>query len=216
MAKSTGQGNKKLNALSRREREIMDILYQRGQATVAEVLEALADPPGYSAVRATLNVLVDKGHAQHRQDGPRYVYLPAIPASSARTAAVENLVKTFFGRIPPGEREGMTPAQVFAGMNEMLKDVMPAVYTALRRTSIEVRGVQVGPDGSALVQYTVRTPDGEAVDVDRANLHEGRWYLRTKEAPAATVEKFRMLLGLSIETGPEVKLSPPAGDAAPR
>lgn len=97
MSKPIGQGARKLAKLSRRERECMDVLYQRGQATVAEVQEALAEPPSYSAVRATLNVLVDKGHAQHRQDGPRYVYLPAIPAGSARSAAVEHLVKTFFG-----------------------------------------------------------------------------------------------------------------------
>ena len=83
--------------LSRRERECLDILYRRGEATVAEVQEAMPDPPSYSAVRATLNVLVDKGAAQHRQDGPRYVYLPAVPAGSARTAAVKHLVETFFG-----------------------------------------------------------------------------------------------------------------------
>ena len=83
--------------LSRRERECLDILYRRGEATVAEVQEAMSDPPSYSAVRATLNVLVDKGAAQHRQDGPRYVYLPAISAGSARTAAVKHLVETFFG-----------------------------------------------------------------------------------------------------------------------
>ena len=83
--------------LSRRERECLDILYRKGEATVAEVQEAMTDPPSYSAVRATLNVLVDKGAAQHRQDGPRYVYLPAIPAGSARNAAVKHLVDTFFG-----------------------------------------------------------------------------------------------------------------------
>jgi BlaI family transcriptional regulator, penicillinase repressor len=83
--------------LSRRERECLDILYKRGEATVAEVQEGMADPPSYSAVRATLNVLVDKGAAQHRQDGPRYVYLPAVPAGSARNAAVKHLVDTFFG-----------------------------------------------------------------------------------------------------------------------
>jgi predicted transcriptional regulator len=83
--------------LSRRERECLDILYRRGEATVAEVQEAMPDPPSYSAVRATLNVLVDKGAAEHRQDGPRYVYLPAIPAGSARNAAVKHLVDTFFG-----------------------------------------------------------------------------------------------------------------------
>ena len=75
----------------------MDVLYQRGQATVAEVMEALPDPPSYSAVRATLNVLVDKGHVVHRQQGPRYVYQQAISAETARSAAVKHLVTTFFG-----------------------------------------------------------------------------------------------------------------------
>lgn len=84
-------------ALSRRERQCLDVLYQKGQATVAEVMAALVDPPSYSAVRATLNVLLEKGHATHRQDGPRYVYLPAVPADAARNAAVQHLVTTFFG-----------------------------------------------------------------------------------------------------------------------
>ncbi len=92
--KAVGQ---RLAKLSRRERQCLDVLFQRGQATVTEVMEALADPPGYSAVRATLNVLVDKGHAQFREDGPRYVYLPAIPADTARTAAIQHVVTTFFG-----------------------------------------------------------------------------------------------------------------------
>jgi predicted transcriptional regulator len=83
--------------LSRRERECLDILYRLSEATVAEVQESMGEPPSYSAVRATLNVLVDKGAAEHRQDGPRYVYLPAIPAGPARTAAVKHLVDTFFG-----------------------------------------------------------------------------------------------------------------------
>ena len=89
--------SQRLAKLSRRERQCLDILFQRGQATVADVQEALSDPPSYSAVRATLNVLVDKGHAQHKQDGPRYLYLPDIPAGSARNAAVQHLIKTFFG-----------------------------------------------------------------------------------------------------------------------
>ena len=91
----------RLAKLSRRERQILDILYQRGEGTVAEVVESLHDAPSYSAVRATLNVLVEKGHAVHRQDGPRYIYLPAIPADTAREAAVKHLVATFFG----GSRE---------------------------------------------------------------------------------------------------------------
>lgn len=97
MAKSNEGVGQRLAKLSRRERECLDVLFRLGEATVAEVQESLTDPPGYSAVRATLNVLVDKGHAQHRQDGPRYVYLPAIPAGSARNAAVQHLVDTFFG-----------------------------------------------------------------------------------------------------------------------
>lgn len=97
MAKTSNGVGQRLQALSRRERQCLDILFRRGQATVAEVLEELADPPSYSAVRATLNVLVEKGHAQHRQDGPRYLYLPAIAAGSARNAAVQHLIDTFFG-----------------------------------------------------------------------------------------------------------------------
>jgi predicted transcriptional regulator len=98
MTKPSRNGvGQRLAELSRRERQCLDILFRRGQATVAEVLEALTDPPSYSAVRATLNVLVEKGHVQHKQDGPRYVYLPAIPAGSARNAAVQHLVDTFFG-----------------------------------------------------------------------------------------------------------------------
>ena len=82
--------------LPRREREIMDALYQSGEATVNEVIERMPDPPSYSAVRATLRVLEDKGLVKHKQDGPRYVYLPAIPTSKAGFAALKHLVQTFF------------------------------------------------------------------------------------------------------------------------
>jgi predicted transcriptional regulator len=82
--------------LPRREREIMDALYQSGEATVNEVMERMPDPPSYSAVRATLRVLEDKGLVKHKQDGPRYVYLPAIPTQKAGFAALKHLVHTFF------------------------------------------------------------------------------------------------------------------------
>lgn len=82
--------------LPRREREIMDALYQSGVATVNEVMERMPDPPSYSAVRATLRVLEDKGLVKHKQDGPRYVYLPAIPTDKAGFAALKHLVHTFF------------------------------------------------------------------------------------------------------------------------
>jgi predicted transcriptional regulator len=82
--------------LPRREREIMDALYQSGEATVNEVMERMPDPPSYSAVRATLRVLEDKGLVKHKQDGPRYVYAPAIPTEKAGFAALKHLVQTFF------------------------------------------------------------------------------------------------------------------------
>ncbi len=82
--------------LSRRERQIMDIIYQRGQATAAEVLENLPDPPSYSAVRAMLKILEDKGHLRHKQQGPRYVFLPTVSREKAKRSAVQHLLQTFF------------------------------------------------------------------------------------------------------------------------
>jgi len=82
--------------LTRRERQIMDIVYRDGEATVADVMAQLPDPPSYSAVRATMNVLEEKGHLRHRQDGPRYVYLPAVSRDRARRAALNHLLHTFF------------------------------------------------------------------------------------------------------------------------
>ena len=70
--------------LSRRERQIMEIVYRLGSATSAEVLELLPDPPSYSAVRAMLRILEEKGHLTHRHDGPRYVYSPVVPRTAAR------------------------------------------------------------------------------------------------------------------------------------
>ncbi|HEX7117994.1 MAG TPA: BlaI/MecI/CopY family transcriptional regulator [Longimicrobiales bacterium] len=82
--------------LSRRERQIMDALFRRGEATVAEVMEEMPDPPSYSAVRATLRILEEKGHVVHRQDGPRYVYLPAVAPEEAQEDALRHVVRTFF------------------------------------------------------------------------------------------------------------------------
>ena len=85
-----------IQELSRRERQIMDVLYRRGAASVAEVMEEIPDPPSYSAVRATLRVLEEKGHVTHLHDGPRYVYQPALEPERARRAALNHLVATFF------------------------------------------------------------------------------------------------------------------------
>ena len=82
--------------LSRREREVMELLYRLGEGTVAEVMERLVDPPTYSAVRSTLRILEEKGHVVHRADGPRYVYVPAEGRETAQRAALNHVVDTFF------------------------------------------------------------------------------------------------------------------------
>lgn len=74
----------------------MDVLYQRGRATAAEVLTGLPDPPGYSAVRAMLRILEEKGHILHEEDGPRYVFLPTVPLEKAKRSAIKHLLNTFF------------------------------------------------------------------------------------------------------------------------
>jgi predicted transcriptional regulator len=83
-------------ALSRRERQIMDIVYRRGEATAAQILADLSDPPSYSAIRALLRILVDKNHLQHRADGPRYIYSPTLTRQKARARALAQVVNTFF------------------------------------------------------------------------------------------------------------------------
>ena len=86
--------------LSNRERQIMDILYRNASATAAEVHEQLPDPPSYSAVRATLRILEEKGQVRHDQDGPRYVFRPAVARDKAKRTAIRHLVETFFDGSP--------------------------------------------------------------------------------------------------------------------
>ena len=86
--------------LSRRERQIMDAAYRLGRATAAEILREIPEPPSYSAVRALLRILVDKGHLRFDQDGPRYVYSPTVSRRKARSGALEQLVRTFFDGSP--------------------------------------------------------------------------------------------------------------------
>jgi predicted transcriptional regulator len=86
--------------LSRRERQIMDILYRRGKASAAEVREAMEDAPSYSAVRAMLRVLEEKGHVRHQAEGLRYVYVPVVAREQAKRSAVKHLMNTFFNDSP--------------------------------------------------------------------------------------------------------------------
>jgi BlaI family penicillinase repressor len=84
------------NVLSRRERQIVDILYRRGRATAADVMEDLPGDSSYSTVRTQLRVLEEKGHVRHEEDGQRYVYTPAVPRGTVRRSALKHLVETFF------------------------------------------------------------------------------------------------------------------------
>jgi BlaI family transcriptional regulator, penicillinase repressor len=87
---------RKANAVSRRERQIMDVLYKLGQASVSDVLAALGGRPHYSTVRAQLRVLEEKGHVRHEEQGLRYIYFPVVPREIARRSALRHLVETFF------------------------------------------------------------------------------------------------------------------------
>lgn len=82
--------------LSRRERQIMDILHRTGKATAADVMEALPDAPSYSAVRALLRILEQKGHVRHEEEGRAYIYMPIARRTDARQSALSHLLKTFF------------------------------------------------------------------------------------------------------------------------
>ena len=82
--------------LSRRERQIIDVLYEKGQATALEVQESLIDPPSYATIRSHLTTLEEKGHVCHQKEGARFIYFPTVHARSARRSALQHLLKTFF------------------------------------------------------------------------------------------------------------------------
>jgi len=96
--------------LSRRERQIMDVIYAQGRASAQDVREGLADAPSYSAVRALLRILEDKGHLRHEQEGNRYVFSPTVPRERARKSALRHVLETFF--------EG-SPANAMAALLEL-------------------------------------------------------------------------------------------------
>lgn len=104
-----------LSNLSRRERQIMDVVYRLERATVNEVLERLPSPPSYSAVRALMRILEEKGHLRHEQEGTRYVYLPTTPREAASESMLRHLVSTFFG----GSTEAAVAALLDASSERM-------------------------------------------------------------------------------------------------
>ena len=89
-----------LAGLSRRERQIMEIVFRRGKASASDVRDAMEDPPSYSAVRAMLRVLEEKGHLKHENDRLKYVYMPSVSPDKAKRWAMKNLVETFFRDAP--------------------------------------------------------------------------------------------------------------------
>ena len=115
----------KPSAFSRRERQIMDILYKLERASVGQVLSKLADKPSYSTVRAQLRVLEEKGHVRHEEHGLRYVYVPAVPRDVARRSALRHLVETFF--------EGSTEKVVAALLGGEVARISPEEFDRLAR-----------------------------------------------------------------------------------
>ena len=99
-------------SLSRRERQIMDILYQRGKASASEVREAMEAAPGYSAVRAMLRVLEEKGHVKHQAEGLKYVYVPTVARDKAKRSAVKHVMETFFAKRDGLPLPSLTPPPV--------------------------------------------------------------------------------------------------------
>ena len=121
--------------LTRREREIMDILHRRGRATAHEVLEDLAEPPSYSAVRALLRLLEERGHVKHVQDGQRYIYAPAATREGARKSALAHMVRTFFA----GSVEQAVAALVESSRTRLSKDELDRLAEVIDRAKKEGR-----------------------------------------------------------------------------
>lgn len=127
MAKNSG------GHFSRREREIMDIIYQRGQATAAEVMEHLQDPPSYSAVRALLRVLEEKGNLKHEVDGQRYVFRPTVTREKAKRSALKRMVDVFFN----GSTEAAVAALLDINQSRLTADEWKRLAALLERARKE-------------------------------------------------------------------------------
>ncbi|MCU0235065.1 MAG: BlaI/MecI/CopY family transcriptional regulator [Thermoanaerobaculales bacterium] len=121
--------------LSRRERQIMEIVYQQGRVTAAEVRERMPEAPSYSAVRAMLRILEDKGHLRHEQDGPRYVFLPTVPHEEARESALRRLVRTFFADSP----EGAMAALLELEGDRLDEEALARIAARIREAQLEGR-----------------------------------------------------------------------------
>ncbi len=124
-------GDEARQDLSRRERQVMEALFRLGRASAAEVREALEDPPSYSAVRATLRLLTERGHTRHEKHGRRYVYMPTVDPRRARRSAVRNLLSTFFA--------GSVERAVASLLDVSARDLTAEEYARLKRLIEEAR-----------------------------------------------------------------------------
>ncbi len=121
--------------LSRRERQIMDLLYRHGRLPAAEVREQLPEQPSYSTVRALLRVLEEKGHVTHVEEDQRYIYMPTVPAESAKKSAVRHLLDTFFG----GSAEQAMAALLDEKAGELSNDELERLEAMIEKARAEGR-----------------------------------------------------------------------------
>ena len=119
--------------LSRRERQIMDILYRVGKASAADVLNAMPDPPSYSAVRAMLRVLEEKGHVKHQEEGLKYVYAPVVARDKAKRSAVKHVMETFFN----GSAEQIVAALLDVSSTRLTRDELDRMAEMIEKAKKE-------------------------------------------------------------------------------
>jgi predicted transcriptional regulator len=120
--------NLKANYVSRRERQILDVLYELKEASVQQVLEKLADPPGYSSVRALMRKLEEKGHIAHKEQGAKYVYYPLVDSGEASRNAIQRLVRTFFD----GSKGNAVNAMLGMSMKDLSDEDLDALETKIK------------------------------------------------------------------------------------
>ena len=119
--------------LSRRERQIMDILYRAGKASASDVLNAMPDPPSYSAVRAMLRVLEEKGHVKHQEEGLKYVYAPVVAREKAKRSAVKHVMETFFN----GSAEQIVAALLDVSSTRLTRDELDRMAEMIEKAKKE-------------------------------------------------------------------------------
>ena len=121
------------SGLSRRERQIMDILYQRGKASASDVREAMEDAPSYSAVRAMLRVLEEKGHVKHQAEGLKYVYIPVVAREKAKRSAVKHMLDTFFA----GSPEQIVAALLDVSATQLTREELDRMSAMIEKAKLE-------------------------------------------------------------------------------